>query len=123
MTAIVKVSLEDVNDNPPEFYPLEYSTNLDKDTVPRTSVITVQATDKDSAQSYGTIGYSILSGNEGGYFRIHLRSGEFDFYFLFHLWPSWLGQQNKLTASLQRHETAPMSVLDMTPHNVMVRLQ
>ncbi|CAE1305854.1 DCHS1_2 [Acanthosepion pharaonis] len=75
MTAIVKVSLEDVNDNPPEFYPLEYSTNLDKDTLPRVPIITVQATDKDSTKSYGTIGYSFLSGNEAGYFRIHLRSG------------------------------------------------
>lgn len=75
MTAIVKVSLEDVNDNPPEFYPLEYSTNLDKDTLPRVPIITVQATDKDSAKSYGIIGYSFLSGNEAGYFRIHLRSG------------------------------------------------
>lgn len=83
MTAIVKVSLEDVNDNPPEFYPLEYSTNLDKDTLPRVPIITVQATDKDSTKSYGTIGYSFLSGNEAGYFRIHLRSGEFIFFSIF----------------------------------------
>ena len=37
--------------------------------------------------------------------------------------PTWLGLQNTLTASLQRGKTPPMSVLDMTPNNLMVRLK
>ena len=38
-------------------------------------------------------------------------------------WPSQLGLQKTPTASLQRSKTPPMSVLDMTQNNLMVRLQ
>lgn len=76
MTAIVKIFIQDINDNIPEFYPLQYNTNLDKDTPPGTTIITVQATDKDTAKSYGDVGYSFLSGNEASYFHIYPRSGE-----------------------------------------------
>ncbi|CAI9725797.1 protein dachsous-like [Octopus vulgaris] len=75
MTAIVKIFIQDINDNIPEFYPLQYNTNLDKDTPPGTTVITVQATDKDTAKSYGDVGYSFLSGNGASYFHIYPRSG------------------------------------------------
>ena len=40
-----------------------------------------------------------------------------------YLWPSWLGLQNTLTASLQRGKTPPTSHLDLTLNNLMVRLQ
>ena len=38
-------------------------------------------------------------------------------------WPSQLGLQNTLTASLQRGKLPPTNVLDMTLNNLMVRLQ
>ena len=38
-------------------------------------------------------------------------------------WPTWVGLQNTPTASLQRSKTPPMSILDMTLNNLMVRLQ
>ena len=38
-------------------------------------------------------------------------------------WPSRLGLQNTLTASLQRGKTPSTSVLDLTLNNLMVRLQ
>ena len=38
-------------------------------------------------------------------------------------WPSQLGLQNTLTASLQRGKTPPMSVQDMTLNNLMAWLQ
>ena len=37
--------------------------------------------------------------------------------------PSWLELKNTLTTSLQRGNTPPKSVLDMTLNNLMVRLQ
>ena len=39
------------------------------------------------------------------------------------LWTNWLGLRDTLTASLQRGKTPPVSVLDMTLNNLMVRLQ
>ena len=44
-----------------------------------------------------------------------------DIYIVF--WPSWLGLQNTLTASLQRGKTPPTSVLDMILNSLMVRIQ
>ena len=38
-------------------------------------------------------------------------------------WPSWLGLQNTLTASLQRGKTPQTSVLNMILNNLMERLQ
>ena len=40
-----------------------------------------------------------------------------------YLQPSWLGQENTLTAPLQRGKTPPASVLNMTLNHLMVRLQ
>ena len=37
--------------------------------------------------------------------------------------PSWLGLQNRTTASLKRGKTPQTSVLDMTLNNLMVRFQ
>ena len=43
--------------------------------------------------------------------------------FTFRQWPSRLGLQNTLTASLRRRKTPQMSVLVMTLNNLMVRLE
>ena len=68
-TAHVQITLTDVNDNRPIFYPRNYSKNIREDTVPNEEIITVQASDLDSGD-FGKITYSIASGNDDGKFQI-----------------------------------------------------
>ncbi|XP_062598426.1 protein dachsous-like [Saccostrea cucullata] len=74
-SAVVKVSLTDVNDNHPEFYPQNYSINVDlSEAQAGTTIVRVQAQDPDSG-SYGSVQYSITAGNDRGYFSITTNSG------------------------------------------------
>ncbi|XP_046571396.1 cadherin-23-like, partial [Haliotis rubra] len=63
------LTITDVNDNLPVFNPSTYTTNVDENTPTGTTVITVTATDADAA-GFGTITYSIESGNTGTVFSI-----------------------------------------------------
>ena len=74
-TAMVKVVVLDVNDNRPAFYPSTYTVNLEEDTSSNTEVVVVRATDKDTGV-YGTLQYSISSGNTLGIFSIDRHSGK-----------------------------------------------
>ncbi|XP_013393116.1 protein dachsous [Lingula anatina] len=73
-TAMVKVTIIDVNDNRPVFYPQVYHKNVEEDSAIGTTVVLVTAQDRDSG-SFGTITYSIVGGNEQGYFTIGRDSG------------------------------------------------
>ncbi|XP_015586375.2 cadherin-related tumor suppressor [Cephus cinctus] len=63
-TATVLLSLEDVNDSPPVFYPQRYFLPVPEDASPGTSVGKVMATDADAREN-AQIRYSLESGGEG----------------------------------------------------------
>jgi hypothetical protein len=71
---MVKIQLTDVNDNWPVFYPREYNVSL-REGGGSGVVVAVAATDRDSGR-FGAVTYRIVSGNEGGLFRIDRDSGE-----------------------------------------------
>jgi hypothetical protein len=74
-SVIVSVNIEDVNDNHPQFYPQNYSTNMNVNVQPGQDVITVQAFDADSG-NYSTIHYTIAGGNDDNLFNIDTFSGK-----------------------------------------------
>ncbi|KAM4697236.1 protocadherin-16 [Discoglossus pictus] len=61
-SCLVHLSLEDVNDNRPVFYPLEYGGSVSVLSPPGTPILTVTARDKDEG-THGTLTYHIFSGN------------------------------------------------------------
>lgn len=63
-TATVFLSVEDVNDNNPEFYPKRYFIALADDTAIGASVVQVQATDQDEGDN-AIITYKLESGGDG----------------------------------------------------------
>ncbi|KAK3100154.1 hypothetical protein FSP39_015442 [Pinctada imbricata] len=70
-SALIKVTLSDVNDNAPRFYPTNYSTNIEMTTQIGKEIIAVQASDLDSG-SFQEIQFSIVgSGNNEGYFTVN----------------------------------------------------
>ncbi|XP_063989981.1 protein dachsous [Diachasmimorpha longicaudata] len=74
-TTIVRVTVNDVNDNRPIFNPLEYNTTIRADSTSTGTILKVTAKDLD-AGLFGQIAYRIISGNEGGVFRIDRTTGE-----------------------------------------------
>lgn len=74
-TAIVKVQLEDQNDNVPVFFPVKYNISLKERYVPEGPIISVAAVDRDSGK-FGHVSYFIQSGNDKGYFEVDAKSGE-----------------------------------------------
>ena len=74
-TAMVKINIQDVNDNAPVFKQMTYSLNLARDTEPGTVIVNVEALDKDSGR-FGRILYSITSGNEAALFSVDQTTGE-----------------------------------------------
>ncbi|CAK8687879.1 unnamed protein product [Clavelina lepadiformis] len=74
--ATVNINITDVNDNPPEFTQQTYVvSNLREDASVGELVVTVQATDQDEEKNK-EITYSIVDGNDAGYFKINPSSGE-----------------------------------------------
>lgn len=63
-TATVHLHVEDVNDNNPEFYPKRYFVPIADDTAIGTSVLRVQATDRDEGDN-AIITYKLESGGDG----------------------------------------------------------
>lgn len=63
-TATVHLHVEDVNDNNPEFYPKRYFVSISDDTAIGTSVLRVQATDRDEGDN-AIITYKLESGGDG----------------------------------------------------------
>nr|XP_032645199.1 protocadherin-16-like [Chelonoidis abingdonii] len=70
----VKVFLEDVNDNHPAFYPLEYAASISTQSMPGTAVLRVMAHDKDEGP-HGKVTYHIVSGNSPPLFSLHKDTG------------------------------------------------
>lgn len=79
---MVKIQLNDINDNRPVFYPQSYNVSIrDPSTTQTTSnaistpILTVIASDPDS-ERFGALTYRITSGNEAGLFRLERSTGE-----------------------------------------------
>ena len=63
-TAVVHLSVLDVNDNDPEFQPQKYFKHIKSDVPVGTSLLQVTATDADTAEN-ATVRYTLESGDEG----------------------------------------------------------
>lgn len=73
-TAMLKVTLTDINDNAPIFNQTEYNAYLPENLPPNSSVYKMIATDRDSPKN-AIIHYSIIEGNGRDYFAIDITSG------------------------------------------------
>ncbi|XP_048587578.1 cadherin EGF LAG seven-pass G-type receptor 1 isoform X4 [Nematostella vectensis] len=73
-TVLVRILVQDVNDNRPEFYQYRYSRVFLKEPPLYYAVDTVMAKDADSGQN-GRLSYWISGGNEGNFFAIDSRTG------------------------------------------------
>ncbi|XP_067849588.1 protocadherin Fat 4 [Heptranchias perlo] len=60
--AEVNVTLKDINDNSPTFYPVQYFANIKENEPPGTYITTVSAADPDLGRN-GTVRYSITAGD------------------------------------------------------------
>ncbi|XP_065601880.1 protocadherin-16 [Cyrtonyx montezumae] len=70
----VKVFLEDINDNRPVFYPLEYAASISTQSMPGTAVLRVTAHDKDEG-IHGKVTYRIVLGNSPPLFSLNKDTG------------------------------------------------
>ena len=71
----VNITITDVNDNSPVFDPTEYIKDVRENISIGTTILRVNATDKDSGLN-GYVVYSILTGNDKQSFAIGINSGE-----------------------------------------------
>uniref|UniRef100_A0A8C3TIL7 Cadherin EGF LAG seven-pass G-type receptor 1 n=1 Tax=Chelydra serpentina TaxID=8475 RepID=A0A8C3TIL7_CHESE len=76
-TATVHITVEDENDNYPQFSEKRYLIQVPEDALVNSQVLQVQATDRDRG-SNAQVHYSIVSGNLKGQFYIHSFSGAID---------------------------------------------
>ncbi|XP_056138305.1 cadherin EGF LAG seven-pass G-type receptor 1-like [Lampris incognitus] len=76
-TATVYISVEDENDNYPQFSEKRYVVQVLENVAVNTRVAQVQATDKDEGNN-AKVHYSIISGNVKGQFYIHSPTGVID---------------------------------------------
>ncbi|XP_056454757.1 cadherin EGF LAG seven-pass G-type receptor 1-like [Gadus chalcogrammus] len=76
-TATVHISVEDENDNAPQFSERRYEVRLPEDLPAPNRVVQVQASDPDQGPN-GLVHYSIVSGNVRGQFYIHGPTGVID---------------------------------------------
>ena len=77
-TVPVSITLLDVNDNKPRFYPQTYRHQLSKTTTTDSHITTVTATDSDD-EAAGTVHYKITGGNDKKFFKINESSGSVSF--------------------------------------------
>ncbi|XP_071589956.1 cadherin EGF LAG seven-pass G-type receptor 1 isoform X6 [Heliangelus exortis] len=76
-TAMVHITVEDENDNYPQFSEKRYLVQVPEDAPVNSQIMQVQATDRDRG-SNAQVHYSIVSGNLKGQFYIHSFSGAID---------------------------------------------
>uniref|UniRef100_A0A7N6AZJ4 Cadherin EGF LAG seven-pass G-type receptor 1a n=1 Tax=Anabas testudineus TaxID=64144 RepID=A0A7N6AZJ4_ANATE len=76
-TATVHISVDDENDNYPQFSEKRYVVQVPENVAVNTKVIQVEATDKDEGNN-AKVQYSIISGNIKGQFYIHSPTGVID---------------------------------------------
>ncbi|XP_048449922.1 protocadherin-16-like, partial [Rhincodon typus] len=72
--AYVKVYVDDINDNRPVFYPVQYAASLSTQSLPGTAVLRVSAFDKDVGRN-GKVTYRIVSGNLLSLFTLNRDTG------------------------------------------------
>ncbi|XP_051882334.1 protocadherin-16 [Pristis pectinata] len=72
--AYVKVYLDDINDNRPVFYPVQYAASLSTQSLPGTVVLRVFAYDKDGGRN-GKLTYRIIAGNLPPLFTLNRDTG------------------------------------------------
>eukprot|EP00066_Takifugu_rubripes_P026394 XP_011615660.1 PREDICTED: cadherin EGF LAG seven-pass G-type receptor 1 [Takifugu rubripes] len=76
-TATVNISVEDENDNYPQFSEKRYVVQVPENVAVNTKIVQVEATDKDEGNN-AKVHYSIISGNIKGQFYIHSPTGVID---------------------------------------------
>uniref|UniRef100_A0A8C5T0W3 Cadherin EGF LAG seven-pass G-type receptor 2 n=1 Tax=Malurus cyaneus samueli TaxID=2593467 RepID=A0A8C5T0W3_9PASS len=76
-TATVHITVEDDNDNTPQFSERRYMVQVPEDVVPNAAVLRVTATDCDKGTN-ALVHYSIVSGNTRGHFYIDAQTGMLD---------------------------------------------
>lgn len=81
VTVPVKVVIEDVNDNKPQFNQSSYNLVVSEDAAVRERVGAVFATDKDSGVR-GRLLYTITGGNVGNAFTIDGNTGQYPLSFI-----------------------------------------
>ncbi|XP_061607074.1 protocadherin-16-like isoform X2 [Phyllopteryx taeniolatus] len=72
--ARVRVSVGDVNDNRPAFYPVLYTVSLSAHSAPGTSVVRVTARDPDAGQN-GRVTYRATPGGSSAFFTLNKDTG------------------------------------------------
>ena len=78
-SAMVKILVEDINDNAPKFSPEVYNVTLTQDHPTSRSFLILNAEDEDSG-SLGEVKYRIDSGNDLGVFSLDPVTGELSLY-------------------------------------------
>ncbi|XP_055064438.2 protocadherin-16 [Misgurnus anguillicaudatus] len=73
-SAHVKVSLVDINDNRPTFYPVNYAVSLSTQSAPGTSVVRVTAHDPDAGAN-GKVTFHTVSGGGSNFFTLNKDTG------------------------------------------------
>nr|XP_055045624.1 cadherin EGF LAG seven-pass G-type receptor 1 isoform X3 [Misgurnus anguillicaudatus] len=76
-TAMVHITVEDENDNTPQFSEKKYIVQVPENVAVNTEVAWVNATDQDEGNN-AKVYYSIISGNVRGQFFIHTSTGTID---------------------------------------------
>ncbi|XP_076876271.1 protocadherin-16 [Brachyhypopomus gauderio] len=72
--AYVNVSLLDINDNRPTFYPVNYAVSLSSQSAPGTSVVRVTAHDPDAREN-GRVTYRTVPGGGSDFFTLNKDTG------------------------------------------------
>lgn len=72
--ARVRVSVVDINDNRPAFYPVLYTVSLSTHSSPGTSVVKVTANDPDSGEN-GRVTYRTVPGGGSAFFTLNKDTG------------------------------------------------
>ncbi|XP_054639199.1 protocadherin-16-like [Dunckerocampus dactyliophorus] len=72
--ARVRVSVADINDNRPSFYPVLYTVSLSAHSAPGTSVVKVTANDPDAGEN-GRLTYRTVAGGGSGFFTLNKDTG------------------------------------------------
>lgn len=72
--ARVQVSVVDINDNRPTFYPVLYTVSLSAHSAPGTSVVKVTANDPDAGEN-GRVTYRTVPGGGSNYFTLNKDTG------------------------------------------------
>ncbi|KAL6471958.1 hypothetical protein MHYP_G00206080 [Metynnis hypsauchen] len=69
-TVVVNIDLADINDNPPTFTPANHTAVIQENKPIGTSILQLSVIDKDATHNGPPFNFRILSGNEGGWFKM-----------------------------------------------------